>query len=530
MATTYQQAYDDWARDPEAFWAEAARAIDWATPPATICDPAQSPGGRWFTGGRLNACHNAVDRHVDSGRGEQAALVHVSAMSGTETSLSFRELRDRVAALAGALRALGVVRGDRVVIYMPMVPEAVIAMLACARLGAIHSVVFGGFAARELAMRIDDAQPKAGARGLLRARARARGELQGAARSRARALQRQAGRGASYCSARSCARRWSPGTRPRLDLATVADLARRLRAGRRDRSALHPLYLGHHGQAEGRGARHRRLRSSRCAGRCSTCTAPSRARCTGRRRTSAGWSAIPTSSTGRCCAAAPPCCTRASPSARPMPRRSGASSSAPRASRCCSPRRPRSARSSARTRRARFLRAHDLAQPARAVPRRRARRPRHRAMGRGAAAAAGRRPLVADRDRLAHGGELPRHRGAAGQARQPDRQAVPGFDVVVLDPHGEPLPAGEQGALAVRLPLPPGSLPTLWNDEAGFRAPTSPAPRLLQHRRRWLRRRRRLRVRHGPHRRRHQRRRAPALHRASSRRCWPRTRRSPNAP
>jgi len=158
--TTYQQAYDDWRRDPEGFWAEAARAIDWVTPPVKICDTTPVPGPRWFTGGRLNACHNAVDRHVEAGRGDQAALVHVSAMTGSESSLSFRELRDRVATLAGALRALGVSRGDRVVIYMPMVPEAVFAMLACARLGAIHSVVFGGFAARELAMRIDDAQPK----------------------------------------------------------------------------------------------------------------------------------------------------------------------------------------------------------------------------------------------------------------------------------------------------------------------------------------------------------------------------------
>ncbi len=157
--TTYEQVYDDWRRDPQGFWARAAGAIDWTTAPTTICDPALSPGGRWFVDGRLNACHNAVDRHVESGRGEQAALLHVSAMTGTESTLSFRELRDRVATLAGALRALGVGQGDRVVIYMPMVPEAVFAMLACARLGAIHSVVFGGFAARELAMRIDDAQP-----------------------------------------------------------------------------------------------------------------------------------------------------------------------------------------------------------------------------------------------------------------------------------------------------------------------------------------------------------------------------------
>jgi propionyl-CoA synthetase len=157
--TTYREAYEDWRTDPQGFWMRAAGGIDWTRAPTVASDASRPPSLRWFPDGRLNACHNAVDRHVAAGRGEQVALLHVSAMTGQDTRFTFRELQDAVARLAGALRALGVGRGDRVVIYMPMVPEAVFAMLACARLGAIHSVVFGGFAARELAMRIDDARP-----------------------------------------------------------------------------------------------------------------------------------------------------------------------------------------------------------------------------------------------------------------------------------------------------------------------------------------------------------------------------------
>jgi len=156
---TYAQEYACWQQDPEAFWSAASAAIDWHTPPASICDESRTPFTRWFAGGQLNACHNAVDRHVLAGHGEQAALIHVSAMTGKNSSYTFKELQREIARLAGALRKLGVQRGDRVIIYMPMMPEAVFAMLACARLGAVHSVVFGGFAARELAARIDDAQP-----------------------------------------------------------------------------------------------------------------------------------------------------------------------------------------------------------------------------------------------------------------------------------------------------------------------------------------------------------------------------------
>ena len=145
---------------PEEFWAEAAGEIDWDKPWERVLDESRAPFYRWFTGGRLNTCHNALDRHVDGGRADQPALIYDSPVTATTATFTYRELRDAVARFAGTLAAEGVGRGDRVIVYMPMVPEAVIAMLACARIGAIHSVVFGGFAAHELASRIEDAKPK----------------------------------------------------------------------------------------------------------------------------------------------------------------------------------------------------------------------------------------------------------------------------------------------------------------------------------------------------------------------------------
>jgi propionyl-CoA synthetase len=156
FADVYRRSLDQ----PEKFWAEAAAAIDWIEPWERVLDDSRAPFFRWFAGGRLNTCYNAVDRHVEHGRAEQPALIYDSPMTDAIQVLTYRELRDAVAAFAGALSALGVERGDRVVVYMPMVPEAVIAMLACARIGAVHSVVFGGFAANELASRIEDAKPK----------------------------------------------------------------------------------------------------------------------------------------------------------------------------------------------------------------------------------------------------------------------------------------------------------------------------------------------------------------------------------
>jgi propionyl-CoA synthetase len=146
--------------EPESFWAEAAAAIDWIEPWDRVLDDSEAPFYRWFRGGRLNTCHNALDRHVETGHGDRLALIYDSPVTQTTSTFTYGELRDAVARFAGALTAQGAGRGDRVIVYMPMVPEAVIAMLACARIGAVHSVVFGGFAANELASRIEDAQPK----------------------------------------------------------------------------------------------------------------------------------------------------------------------------------------------------------------------------------------------------------------------------------------------------------------------------------------------------------------------------------
>ncbi|NNE87156.1 MAG: propionyl-CoA synthetase [Silicimonas sp.] len=157
----YAEIYAAWKADPEAFWMEAAQAIDWVSPPTRALNDDNAPLYEWFTEARVNTCWNAVDRHVEAGRGDQAAIIYDSPVTGIKRRITYAELKDQVASLAGGLVTKGVTKGDRVIIYMPMVPEALVAMLACARIGAIHSVVFGGFAANELAVRIDDAAPKA---------------------------------------------------------------------------------------------------------------------------------------------------------------------------------------------------------------------------------------------------------------------------------------------------------------------------------------------------------------------------------
>jgi len=157
----YDDIYAGWRKDTQGFWAAAAEDVSWSKRWTKVLDDSRAPDFyRWFAGAETNSCWNAVDRHVDAGRGDQAAIIYDSPVTGTIEAISFRALKDRVAKAAGMLKALGVVKGDRVIIYMPMVPEAAIAMLACARIGAIHSVVFGGFAPNELATRIDDAKPK----------------------------------------------------------------------------------------------------------------------------------------------------------------------------------------------------------------------------------------------------------------------------------------------------------------------------------------------------------------------------------
>src|SRR3989441_12477509 len=158
--SVYDEVYARSMKDPEGFWARAAEAIHWEKRWDRVFDDSQKPFYRWFTGGVLNTCYNALDLHIDRGRGKQRALIYDSPVTNTVRVFTYAELHDAVARVAGALRRQGIRKGDRVIIYMPMVPEAVMAMLACARIGAVHSVVFGGVAPHELAQRIDDARPK----------------------------------------------------------------------------------------------------------------------------------------------------------------------------------------------------------------------------------------------------------------------------------------------------------------------------------------------------------------------------------
>jgi propionyl-CoA synthetase len=160
MSGAYEAAYEAWRRDPESFWAHAAESIHWYRRWDQVLDDSRAPFYRWFSGGLVNTCYNLLDAHVENGRAEQPALIYDSPVTGITKTYTYRDLLNEVARFAGALRQQNVEKGDRVIIYMPMVPEAVIAMLACARIGAIHSVVFGGFAADELATRINDARPK----------------------------------------------------------------------------------------------------------------------------------------------------------------------------------------------------------------------------------------------------------------------------------------------------------------------------------------------------------------------------------
>ncbi|AXI45401.1 propionyl-CoA synthetase [Sulfitobacter sp. SK012] len=157
----YRETYSRWKADPETYWLDQAQAIDWITPPTQALFERGNDLYEWYADAEVNGCYNAVDRHVEQGRGAQIAIIHDSPITGTQEKISFADLQTRVASLAGALVAQGVGHGDRVIIYMPMVPQAIEAMLACARIGAVHSVVFGGFAANELAVRIDDCTPKA---------------------------------------------------------------------------------------------------------------------------------------------------------------------------------------------------------------------------------------------------------------------------------------------------------------------------------------------------------------------------------
>jgi propionyl-CoA synthetase len=158
--SSYAEVYAAWQKDPEAFWGQAAKAVDWIDPPKKVFDAAQGPYGRWFPDATCNTCYNVLDRHVKNGRADQTAIIYDSPVANTKRKLTYAQVLDEVSALAAVLQDFGVQKGDRVIVYMPMIPEALIGMYACARIGAVHSVVFGGFAAKELATRIDDAKPK----------------------------------------------------------------------------------------------------------------------------------------------------------------------------------------------------------------------------------------------------------------------------------------------------------------------------------------------------------------------------------
>ena len=156
----YHSIYKSWQADPESFWMEAAEGIDWDQKPTFALNESNEPLFEWYTDSCVNTCFNAVDRHVEKGQGDQTAIIYDSPITGKKQHISYTQLLEKTSLLAGSLLKKGITKGDRVIIYMPMVPEAIVAMLACARIGAIHSVVFGGFASHELAVRIDDAQPK----------------------------------------------------------------------------------------------------------------------------------------------------------------------------------------------------------------------------------------------------------------------------------------------------------------------------------------------------------------------------------
>ena len=355
----YHEVYARWQRDPQGFWGEAAADIDWFEKPKAAFDPKAGIYGRWFPGGVCNTCFNAVDRHVNAGRGEQAAIIYDSPLAGVKRTITYHRLLTETQVLAAMLRDLGVGKGDRVIIYMPMVPEAVIGMLACARIGAIHSVVFGGFAARELATRIDDAKPKvvlSASCGLEPGRIVHYKPLLDEAIALSQhkpdaclILQRPQAEASFDRRPRS---RLGADARPR---AHARPLGLRLRSGRGHRPALHSLYVGHDRAAEGR-----RARQWRPHGRAQMVDEESLRRRAGRGllggfRYRLGGRPLLTSSMRRSFTAAPRSSTRASRSARPTPARSGGSSPSTASPRC-SPRRPPSAPSRRRIRTASFWR------------------------------------------------------------------------------------------------------------------------------------------------------------------------------
>ena len=255
----YADAFHRSLADPEGFWGEAAKDIDWYQAPTVVLDASNPPFYHWFADGVMNTCFNALDRHVRDGRGDQAALIYDSPVTGTQRTYTYRELLEEVARFAGLLRGLEVGKGDRVIIYMPMIPEAAIAMLACARIGAVHSVVFGGFAAAELATRIDDAAPKvvvSASCGIEVSRVIEYKPIL----DRAINLARRKPEHCVILQRPQASADPDGGARPGLEGGGGQGRTRRLRPRQGDRPAVHPVHLRHDGQAQGRGPRQRRSR------------------------------------------------------------------------------------------------------------------------------------------------------------------------------------------------------------------------------------------------------------------------------
>ena len=515
MSSRYHEVYAAWQRDPEAFWAEAAREIDWYAPWQKVFDPYDGQYGRWFVGAECNTAWNCLDRHVAKGRGQQKALIYDSPVTKTTRAYTYAELRDEVATLGAVLQDLGVGKGDRVILYMPMVPEAVIAMLACARIGAVHSVVFGGFAAPELATRIDDAKPVAilsASCGIEPNRIVAYKPLLDAAielsshKPKSVLMLQRPMAEASMIAGRDYD--WA---------SAIADAkARGRKAGCVAVKATDPLYIlytsgttgapkgvvrdngGHMVALKWTMKNHYGIEPGETfwaasdvgwvVGHSYICYAPLLHGCTsilyegkpvGTPDAGAFWRVI-------------------------AEHKVSAMFTAPTAFRAIKKEDPKGeqiGRYDLRAFRTLFL-AGERADPETikwaetnlSVP-------------------------VYDHWWQTETG-WPICGNPVGLGVLPVKYGsptvpMPGYDLQVLDAGGNPVKQGETGTLAIKLPLPPSCLPTLWNNDARFRASyLIRVPRLLHHLGRRLHRRRRLRLRDGPHRRRHQRRRPSPVDRA----------------
>ncbi len=470
-SSRYHEVYARWQRDPLGFWGEAAADIDWFETPKTVFDPKAGIYGRWFPDGVCNTCFNAVDRHVEAGRGEQVAIIYDSPLAGVKRTISYHRLLTETQVLGGMLRDLGVGKGDRVILYMPMVPEAAIAMLACARIGAIHSVVFGGFAARELATRIDDATPKvilSASCGSEPGRVVAYKPLL----DEAIALAKHKPEACLILQRPQIASRIDRRPRPRLGARCA--ITRWFTPATPGTACQSPPPI--RSTSSTRPARPGGPRAwcattaatwSRCNGRCRISMASSRAKCGGRRPTSAGWSGIRTSSMRRCYMAPPRFFTKASRSARPTPARSGASSPSTAPWRC-SPRQPRFAPSRKKIRMGTLFAQHDLKKfrtlflaGERADP------PTLEW-----AEALLKVPVIDHWWQTETGwciagnpmglGMLPVKHGSP-------TVPMPGYDVRVVDEGPHEVPSNKMGSIVIKLPLPPACLPTLWQADARMR-------------------------------------------------------------